>query len=241
MARGMGVSEKDTGKRTGMPAENRGVEQELLRLGKKRMTLTESDIFGIVLSAVPTTFVSDANMGIPHKVASRGYYVIPYDMLSAQHFEVDTKMFWGMGQKIMKAAQFVKQKNNLFGFYVTNFSCGPDSFLLGYFRKLMGSKPSLTLELDQHTADAGIDTRTEAALDIMNSYRQLGITPAVKRFRSAKVVNRGKEIKVISSNGREYSLKDPMVEIVLPSMGRYSTEMLLQFLDQWVSMPVRSL
>ena len=87
----------------------------------------------------------------------------------------------------------------------------------------MGSKPSLTLELDQHTADAGIDTY-RSCLDIMNSYRQLGITPAVKRFRSAKVVNRGKEIKVISSNGREYSLKDPMVEIVLPSLGRYSTE-----------------
>jgi predicted nucleotide-binding protein (sugar kinase/HSP70/actin superfamily) len=61
-------------------------------------------------------------------------------------------MFWGMGQKIMKAAQFVKQKNNLFGIYVTNFSCGPIHFCSVYFRKLMGSKPSLTLELDQHTA-----------------------------------------------------------------------------------------
>lgn len=228
MARGMGVSEKDARRAYRYACrKQREFEQELLEIGKTVLDDLDRnpDTFGIVLFGRPyNSFASDANMGIPHKVASRGYYVIPYDMLSAQHFEVDTKMFWGMGQKIMKAAQFVKQKNNLFGFYVTNFSCGPDSFLLGYFRKLMGSKPSLTLELDQHTADAGIDTRTEAALDIMNSYRQLGITPAVKRFRSAKVVNRGKEIKVISSNGREYSLKDPMVEIVLPSMGRYSTE-----------------
>ena len=35
----------------------------------------------------------------------------------------------------------------LFGTYITNFSCGPDSFIIGYFRDIMGRKPSLTLEL----------------------------------------------------------------------------------------------
>ena len=37
----------------------------------------------------------------------------------------------------------------------------------------MGRKPSLTLELDSHTADAGLETRIEAFLDIVSAYRQL--------------------------------------------------------------------
>ncbi|GKT19357.1 acyl-CoA dehydratase activase, partial [Aduncisulcus paluster] len=61
----------------------------------------------------------------------------------------------------------------LFGTYITNFSCGPDSFLLGHFRKVMGRKPSLTLELDSHTADAGIETRIEAFLDIVDGFSRM--------------------------------------------------------------------
>ena len=61
-----------------------------------------------------------------------------------------------------KSCSFCSQHEKLFGVYITNFSCGPDSFLVTYFRNIMGSKPSLTLELDSHTADAGVDTRVEA-------------------------------------------------------------------------------
>jgi len=35
----------------------------------------------------------------------------------------------------------------------------------------MGEKPSLTLELDSHTADAGIDTRIDAFIDVIINYR----------------------------------------------------------------------
>jgi predicted nucleotide-binding protein (sugar kinase/HSP70/actin superfamily) len=82
-------------------------------------------------------------------------------------------MFWTSGRDILRAAERVRRQPNLFGVYVTNFSCGPDSFLTGYFRDLMGEKPSLMLELDAHTADAGIDTRIEAFLDVVAGYRQL--------------------------------------------------------------------
>jgi predicted CoA-substrate-specific enzyme activase len=202
-------------------------ERELLEIGKKTLEYLDDhpEMSGIVLFGRPyNAFADEANMGIPHKVASRGYYIIPHDMIPSSHVKVDHKMFWATGQKIMKSAQIVKERKNLFGFYITNFSCGPDSFLLGYFRRLMGSKPSLTLELDQHTADAGIDTRIEAALDIISSYRKLGIDDVKDdSFRAAKVI-KDKRIKVISSSGVEYELNDPHVEVVLPSMGRYGTE-----------------
>ncbi|HLV31735.1 MAG TPA: acyl-CoA dehydratase activase [Chitinispirillaceae bacterium] len=228
MARKMGISEKNARKAWEHACKRQlDFENELVETGKKVIEHLDKnpDKFGIVLFGRPyNSFTSDANMGIPHKVASRGYIVIPHDMLPSSHYNVDKKMFWAMGQKIMKSAQFIKEKKNLFGFYITNFSCGPDSFLLGYFRRLMGSKPSLTLELDQHTADAGIDTRIEAALDIITSYRRLkNVQMDDKPFRMAKV-NFGKPITVTSSEGKTYPLTSKEVELVIPSMGRYGSE-----------------
>ena len=64
----------------------------------------------------------------------------------------------------------------------------------------MKDKPSLTLELDQHTADAGIDTRIEAAVDIIMRYRRLTkVQPVKTSFVPAKAVYCGKDIKIISA------------------------------------------
>ncbi|MCL2183056.1 MAG: acyl-CoA dehydratase activase [Chitinispirillia bacterium] len=210
-------------------ARQRAFDAELQVYGQKALKYLDEhpDTFGLVVFGRPyNSFAADANMGIPHKAASRGYIVIPFDMLPAAEYKADTKMYWGMGQKIMKAARFVKERDNLFGVFITNFSCGPDSFVLSYFRNLMKSKPSLTLELDQHTADAGIDTRIEAAVDIMQSYRRIckNLPPADTTFIPAVVAEMDTRVK--ASDGKYYSIFDPKVELVLPSMGRYGTEAL---------------
>ncbi len=178
----------------------------------------------VVLFGRPyNAFVSDANMGIPHKFASRGELILPYDMLPIEEREVSEKMYWSMGQMIMKGADIVSEHPNLFGAYITNFSCGPDSFLLNYFRDENGSKPSLTLELDSHTADAGLNTRIEAFLDVVDSYRKLQKNDSVpaeeeSEFKKAEI-NYGDEVEVIDSKGNSYSLKDDRVKVLIPSMG----------------------
>ncbi|KPJ67853.1 MAG: hypothetical protein AMJ43_02560 [Coxiella sp. DG_40] len=204
-------------------------EVELLNYGRKALAYlnTHSEKFGVVLVGRPyNAFSDDANMGIPHKVASRGVVIIPFDMLPINDYSIDKKIYWAMGQKIMQAAKIIKQYKNLFGFYITNFSCGPDSFILAYFRNYMGMKPSLTLELDQHTADAGIDTRIEAALSIMTAYRTILGSPAEPvdtTYQPAQVIYEKKPY-VISSSGTKHQLQDPQVEIVFPSMGELATE-----------------
>ncbi len=210
-------------------AMQRAFEAKLRQVGAEALSKLDShpEMFGIVLFGRPyNAFSADANMGIPHKTASRGYLIIPHDMLPADKYEVDRQMFWAMGQKIMKAAHFVRGHGRLFGFYVTNFSCGPDSFLLTYFRNLMGRKPSLTLELDQHTADAGIDTRIEAALDIMKSWAlaNRAARPHRTHTEAPVVAFEGGETVVRMHDGRKLSIFDPGVEVVLPSMGRFATE-----------------
>ncbi len=169
-------------------------------------------------------------MGIPHKLASRGVRVIPLDFLPIRQLESKRHMYWGMGQRILQGARLVKENDQLFGTYITNFSCGPDSFIIGYFREILGRKPSLTLELDSHTADAGIETRIEAFLDIVSEYRQLliGTTQrsAPRRFTPAQMRKVNRRVNVITSSGEEVRLDDPRVTLVIPSMGRLTTELL---------------
>ena len=181
----------------------------------------------VVLFGRPyNAFAREANMGIPAKFASRGVDVIPWDALAWESEDVDPDINWAIGQNLLRAAKVVERHPQLFGTWVTNFSCGPDSFLVGYFRAIQGEKPSLTLELDSHTADAGVNTRIEAFLDVVDKFRQVH-EPAAKpeKFVPAEIRIRDHQGWFVSSDGAETSMKDdPKVHVVFPSMGTLGTE-----------------
>ncbi len=225
------------------PAATRALEKAISRqkacqdamrsLGEQAIAQLEQDTenIAVVIFGRPyNAFVETANMGIPHKLASRGVQVIPLDFLPIEEEASKRHMYWGMGQRILQAARYVKRHQQLFGTYITNFSCGPDSFLIGYFRDIMGLKPSLTLELDSHTADAGIETRIEAFLDIVSEYRQLliGKQPVFSKgsFTPARTIVEKDVPKVVASSGDVLSMTDPRVKFLIPSMGRLGTELM---------------
>ncbi|MEJ2165098.1 MAG: acyl-CoA dehydratase activase [Desulfobacterales bacterium] len=211
--------------------QQRACLAEMKAIGRRALAELKADPrkFAVVLCSRPYNgFVEEAHMGIPHKFASRGIPVIPLDFLELEEEHSKRHMYWGMGKLIMKAARLVERDPQLFGTYITYFSCGPDSFIVGYFRDIMGRKPSLTLELDSHTADAGLETRVEAFLDIVKAYRQLvadkKIVAGKKTFRPAQTVLNNGATSVITSDGEVLPLTDPRVTVLLPSMGRYGSE-----------------
>ena len=116
-------------------------------------------------------FTPEANMGIPRKFTTRGYSIVPFDILPFDDQEIFSNMYWYYGQQDVKTASLLKNEENIYLTFITNFSCAPDSFILHYVKWIMGQKPFLVLELDSHSADAGIDTRVEAFLDIIDGYR----------------------------------------------------------------------
>ncbi len=71
--------------------------------------------------------------------------------------------------QILNAAALVKEHPNLFLLTVSNFSCTIDAFTHSLLASELGSKPYLTLEIDAHTADAGVQTRLEPFLDIVQA------------------------------------------------------------------------
>jgi predicted nucleotide-binding protein (sugar kinase/HSP70/actin superfamily) len=206
---------------------------EIQAAGRRALAELEADperFAVVVLSRPYTGFADEAHMGIPHKFASRGIPVIPMDALDLEGVRSKRHMYWGMGKLILKAARTVQHHPQLFGVYITNFSCGPDSFLIGYVRDVMGRKPSLTLELDSHTADAGLETRVEAFLDIVRAHRRLeaGRAPAkTPEFRPMRTVQDGRGAWVATSSGERLAVTDPRVTVLVPSMGRLGTEALV--------------
>lgn len=109
---------------------------------------------------------------LPAKLSKMGVHVLPAEML---HLPMDEAaaafpgMYWHYGQKILAAALAVKKDSRLHAVYLTNFGCGPDSFIHHLFSTAMGGTPFLTLEADEHSADAGMITRCEAFLDSLSA------------------------------------------------------------------------
>lgn len=107
------------------------------------------------------------NLNLASKL--RDYYgvnVVPYDFLELERFDVRAvhdNMFWHCGKQILQAAIAVKDLPNAHIIYVTNFKCGPDSYIKHYVTEASG-KPFLTLQFDGHGNDAGMTTRCEAYL-----------------------------------------------------------------------------
>ncbi|HUV06986.1 MAG TPA: acyl-CoA dehydratase activase-related protein, partial [Spirochaetia bacterium] len=217
-------------------------ETECKAIGKKALEDLHAnpDGFAIVLIGRPyNAFAPEANKGIPKKLTSRGHMVIPFDMLPYDEEPLGPDyreyMHWEIGQRVLRASQIIKRDNQLYGVFITNFLCAIDSFLVTYFRKIMGTKPTLTLELDGHTADAGINTRIEAFYDIIHNYREVQKDirdPSLQGYRQAKVTIESKGAVYIDSQGNRMSLKDPRVKMILPAMNVFGNKIVSAILNR---------
>lgn len=144
-------------------------EKSLMKEGKIVLqSLDDKKPTFVIVSRPYNTGDPFVNVDLPRKLSKLGVNVIPLEFLQLpiqRTAEKYRNMYWHYGQKILAAAVAIKENPHLNAVYLTNFGCGPDSFIHHYFADLMGNKPYLTLEIDEHAADAGVITRCEAFLD----------------------------------------------------------------------------
>jgi predicted nucleotide-binding protein (sugar kinase/HSP70/actin superfamily) len=177
-------------------------------------------------------FTPEANMGIPRKFTTRGYSIVPFDILPFHDEEIFPNMYWYYGQQDVKAANLLKKEDNIYLTFITNFSCAPDSFILHYIKWVMGQKPFLVLELDSHSADAGIDTRVEAFLDIIDGYRAKKNELEVERydngwrFISEKQATGDFDLRIdnVKTGEKVPIVGNKRVRVLLANMGAISVE-----------------
>ena len=111
------------------------------------------------------------NLRLGRNLAKIGMTALPMDFidLSAVDLSDFPNMYWGLGAQILRSARFIRSHPYTFGLHLTNFSCGADSFLEHFYKFIMEDKPYLILELDEHSAVAGMMTRLEAFRNVIEN------------------------------------------------------------------------
>ncbi|MDO9071139.1 MAG: acyl-CoA dehydratase activase-related protein, partial [Deltaproteobacteria bacterium] len=112
------------------------------------------------------------NLNLHRKLRQLGVLALPMDFLpvdQVDHLDEIKPMYWRFGQKILGVAELIRNDPRLYGIYITNFACGPDSFIQHFFKDRMRGKPYLEIEIDEHSSDVGAITRLEAFLDSLKN------------------------------------------------------------------------
>jgi predicted nucleotide-binding protein (sugar kinase/HSP70/actin superfamily) len=114
------------------------------------------------------------NLRLGQNLAKIRLISLPMDFIDVSPIDLEdfSFMYWGLGGQILRTAKFIKRHPNCFGLHLTNFGCGPDSFIEHFYRFIMGEKPYLILELDEHSAVAGMMTRLEAYKNVIENKMQ---------------------------------------------------------------------
>jgi len=129
----------------------------------------------LVMARPYTAYDANVNNDIVNKILDAGYLAIPLELAPIGTIDISTqmpKMYWIQGQKKLAAIELLNKNRNLFGIDITYFACGPDT-QINQQMLCRAQKPFLTIEMDEHTGDAGIDTRLQAFFNTIKSY--LGI------------------------------------------------------------------
>jgi predicted CoA-substrate-specific enzyme activase len=155
-------------------------------------------------------FTPEGSQSVGKKLSSMGVTVIPADCLAPVE---EGPTVWHAANQILNAVALAKQHPNLFLLCVSNFSCTIDAFTHAMLASELGSKPYLVLEIDAHTADAGVQTRLEAFLDIVTNYRETQASPR-QAFTPCRLAPGG---LVIRADGAQVPLTDARVRIYFPN------------------------
>ena len=192
------------GKEAGRSAARKGLEalasfkaQQAEKGRELFRQLHESGKLGVVLFA--RSYMSQdsgANLGIAEKLAQLGVVPIPLDYLPLE--SVDPRMYsdrpyWYYEGKYIAGSRLVTEDRQLYGLAITNFGCGPNSFMLRMASDIMGGKPFGQLEVDEHAAEAGIVTRLEAFVDTIVGHARAGESKVVNPadvYRGVGVIER---------------------------------------------------
>ncbi len=148
-------------------AAQREFDSKLLDLGRRALERCRRDgiVPVVVLGRAYTTHNEVLNSNVPAILREQGAMAIPLDCYPVEdRAPLFPNMFWGYGQRILRAAWQIRRTPGLYSLFCSNYSCGPDSFTVHSYQHLMEGRPFAIIETDGHSGDAGTKTRVEAFL-----------------------------------------------------------------------------
>jgi predicted nucleotide-binding protein (sugar kinase/HSP70/actin superfamily) len=149
----------------------------LHRKGQKILDGLDPQTPVVVVTGRPYNLYDERlNLRLGQSLAKIGVAALPMDFIDVSAVDLADfpSMYWGLGAQILRTARWIAARPNTFGLHLTNFGCGADSFIEHFFKHIMGGKASLILELDEHSAAAGVMTRLEAYRNVIHNTQQKG-------------------------------------------------------------------
>jgi len=119
---------------------------------------------------------SYANMDMVNKLKNKGVNVLTIDMVDSSVIKEKVKtlpkrMFWNYGTRAIGSALHFLDRKDIDGIiYLMSFGCGIDSFVADLIERKVRRKkdlPFIVLTIDEHSGEAGMDTRIEAFIDMI--------------------------------------------------------------------------
>lgn len=116
------------------------------------------------------------SMDLLKKLQSNGADIITVDMveegaINSKVVSLSKPMFWNFGRKALGSALHLIERQDLDGIiFVMSFGCGIDSFVCDMIERRVRREteiPFIILTLDEHSGEAGLNTRVEAFIDMI--------------------------------------------------------------------------
>lgn len=116
------------------------------------------------------------NMGLLDKLQKYDAEIITVEMMDESIINqkasaLKKPMFWNFGRKALGSAFHIIEKGGVDGIiYVMSFGCGIDSFVCDLIERKVKRNtdiPFIILTIDEHSGEAGINTRLEAFIDMI--------------------------------------------------------------------------
>ncbi|HYA41150.1 MAG TPA: acyl-CoA dehydratase activase, partial [Syntrophobacteraceae bacterium] len=165
-------------------ARQRQFRRDLVETGNEIIARMEPSEPVWIVTGRPYNLYDDRlNLQLGKQLAKLGIKALPMDLVSSDSEDMSDfkRMFWGLGARIIRTAKRVLRTPNWYGVHLTNFSCGADSFIEHFYRHLLREKPSLILELDEHSAVAGLLTRVEAYRNVVKNLQEKRLPAKLQR------------------------------------------------------------
>jgi predicted nucleotide-binding protein (sugar kinase/HSP70/actin superfamily) len=113
------------------------------------------------------------NMNIVKKLNGLGVGVITEEyvddvIIGSEVKKLYKKPFWTFARNSYGFTTHVSSNKLVDGIiYISSFACGIDSVIVELIKDKIGDFPFMILKLDEHTGEAGLDTRVEAFVDML--------------------------------------------------------------------------
>lgn len=138
-------------------------------VGEKLLTIA-------VIGHAYNIYDTHINMNMIQKLQKSGIKVITPDMVEEDAINLYTSMlhkpmFWNFGRKALGSVFHLADTGKIDGIiYVMSFGCGIDSFVSDLMERRLRRQadlPFILLTLDEHSGEAGLNTRLEAFIDMI--------------------------------------------------------------------------